>query len=250
MFILRLIEANRVLSFFSATQGYAYINLQTVNSYNQVLTYSLGLCATFASIKFLKMLRFSKSTSYFGLTLERCFGELVSYSILFFIMWFSFVQVMYLLYGNDLKGYSSLKKTMATAFQMMLGKFDASQINTIQSVLGPVVFSAYNVVTIFIALNIFITIIIDAFEQVKQEAEQSENFFSIFERMWFKVKSAFDTKTVAETRQATVEEYQSSLSRFPLLIDNLNDYIIRVIFSISGFLLTLLKFRQEFLIYF
>ena len=59
MSALRLNAANNVLSFFKATQGYAYINLQQVNQYNQLLTFSLGLCIFFSSIKFLKLLRFN-----------------------------------------------------------------------------------------------------------------------------------------------------------------------------------------------
>ena len=84
MFGLRLNEANNVLRFFKATQGYAYINLQLVNQYNQLLTFSLGLCIFFSSIKFLKLLSFNKYISFLGLTLKNCFGELASFSFFFF----------------------------------------------------------------------------------------------------------------------------------------------------------------------
>ena len=118
MFILRLIEANKVLGFFKNTQGYGYIKLQKVNEYNQVLTYCLGLCASLGSIKSLKMLRFNKNISILGWTLKISFVELSSFSLIFFVIWIAFVQLMYLVFNNTIGGYSSLTKSMGTAFQV------------------------------------------------------------------------------------------------------------------------------------
>ena len=84
MFVLRILLAQEVLTFFKNTQGYGYINLHQVNACNQTLAYSLGLCSTMGSIKFLKMLRFNKNISFLGLTLKNCLGELLSFSFVFF----------------------------------------------------------------------------------------------------------------------------------------------------------------------
>ena len=221
MFILRLSKANEVLDFFSQTQGYSYIKLQTVNEYNQVLTYSLGLCTTFVYIKFLKMLRFNKNISYLGLTLKRCYGELVSYTLIFFIVWFAFVQVMYLVYGDNLRSYSSLKASMATAFQVMLGKFDVNQMNSAHATLGPLIFSAYNVVIIFFALNIFISIILEAFEKVRVDGKSKADKFDIFEHVWGKMKLKFGKKSKEI-------ECKDIWKRFSLQVDHLNKIIVRV----------------------
>jgi polycystin 1L2 len=88
MFVLRILKAQEILTFFKKTQGYGYINLQQVNAYNKILTFSLGLCSTLGSIKFLKMLRFNRNISFLGLTLKNCFGELTSFTFVFFIIWF------------------------------------------------------------------------------------------------------------------------------------------------------------------
>ena len=104
MSILRLIEANKVLEFFKTTGGYGFINLQTVDGYNQVLTYSLGMCATLGTIKFLKMLRFNSNITILGVTLKICFDELASFSVVFFLIWISFVQLMHLIFGSSVEG--------------------------------------------------------------------------------------------------------------------------------------------------
>ena len=166
MFALRFNEAKKVLSFFKNTGGYGYMKLQKVNDYNQILTYCLGLCASLGIIKSLKMLRFNQNISILGITLKQCFGELSSFSFLFFIVWIAFVQVFYLIFNVHLNGYSSLTKSMGTAFCVMMGKFDVTPYTLASPVLGPLIFSLYNIVILFFALNIFISIIIESFDKV------------------------------------------------------------------------------------
>jgi polycystin 1L2 len=171
MTFLRLREANDVLDFFKRTGGYGYIKLQKVNDYNQILTYSLGLCASIGTIKFLKMLRFNQNISILGITLKRCFEGLASFSFLFFIIWISFVQIMYLIFNQNLEGYLSLTKSMQSALEIMIGKLSGTQFLQSNSLLGPVILSAYNTVILFFALNIFISIIIESFDKVRREAK-------------------------------------------------------------------------------
>ncbi len=120
MFIVRLNAAFEVMNFFKATRGYDYKNLQLINSYNSELPHSLGLCVAFSTIKLLKLFRFNKNISFLGLTLKNCFGELISFSCIFFIIWFAFVQLMYFIYGTDIEEYSSIATSMTTSFEMLM----------------------------------------------------------------------------------------------------------------------------------
>ncbi len=226
MFILRIILAQEVLTFFKNTQGYGYINLQQVNTCNHILTYSLGLCSTLGSIKFLKMLRFNKNISFLGLTMKNCLSELLSFSLVFFNIWFAFVQVMHLIYNNDVLGYSSLINSMETTFQVMLGKIDASRIQQGDLViLGPIIFCSYNVVVIFFALNIFISIITDSFDKVREEARLHPDKIDFMGYVWKKM-----TKNVGNKTIKNVNIYQYLEKRDVLeLFDKLTDYISRVI---------------------
>jgi hypothetical protein len=225
MFILRIIKAQEILTFFKNTQGYGYINLQQVNAYNQTLTFSLGLCSTLGSIKFLKMLRFNKNISFLGLTLKNCFGELISFTFVFFIIWFSFVQVMYLVYGTDIEGYSSIINSMETTFQIMLGKIDVSRIQQDELViLGPIIFSAYNVAVIFFVLNIFISIITGSFDKVRAEAKLDKDRFDFMKYMWNKIKASLKNEKQDKVKNKQYLEKNDFLNS----VDNLNNFIIRV----------------------
>jgi len=224
MFVLRLSAANQVLNFFKNTGGYGYIKLQHVNNYNQILTYCLGLCASLSSIKSLKMLRFNKNISILGLTLKECFVELISFSFVFFIVWIAFVQAMYILFNNNLSGYISLTKSMSTAFEIMLGKFDVTQYQMANSILGPIVFSAYNAVILFFALNIFISIIIESFDKVRMDAKNNPNKFGFLDHIVTKIKKLFRKKEHLPSHQ----DYKNHLSVFSNHVDKLIHYLIKV----------------------
>jgi len=193
MTIYRLIVAQKVLDFFKRTSGYGYMKLQSVNECNQILTYSLGLCVAFATIKFLKMLRFNKHISYLGLTLKNCFNELASFSMVFFLVWFAFVQLIYLIFSSYSGGYSTIIKSTETAFIILLGKFSVDEYIQLYPILGSIIFSSYNVVMLFFVINIFISIITESFYKVRLESKENpKNELDLWSQAKKKVKSFFN----------------------------------------------------------
>jgi len=222
--LARMKSAQEVLDFFKETQGYGHMNLQKANENNQVLTYSLGLCSSLGTIKFLKMLRFDRSISDLGLTLKSCFIELASFSMIFFWVFMSFAQLMHAIYVTDLEGYSTLIKSAESAFKMMLGKFDATQFVKSTNILAPVVFSLYNIVILCFALNIFISIITDAFDKIRNEAKMKPFEFDLIRHIRTKLKRYFESGSFQETNFM----YKKHHIMFPTQVNRLISYISRV----------------------
>ena len=222
MFLIRYQVSRTVLNFFRDTNGYGYIKLQNINQCNQILVYSLGICTFLGSIKFLKMLRFSRNIAYMGETLRICFEELVSFGAICFVVWISFVQVMHLIFDTTIEGYSSIIHSMESAFLMMLGKFDTSHMVQVEPVLGPIIFCTYNIVILFFALNIFISIIAEAFNKVRHEAKEKNSLdFDFFDHILRKLTSS-------EIKQNKINGYRDFISIFPKRADSLCNYVIRV----------------------
>jgi polycystin 1L2 len=228
MTFLRLEAANSVMSFFKQTGGYGYIKLQQVRDYDQILTYSLGMCASIGSIKLLKMLRFNQNIAILGITLKECFVELASFSFVFLIIWISFVQVMYLLLNQKLRGYMSIIKSMESAFEIMIGKLSAIEFLNSNSILGPIVISGYCSVVIFFALNIFISIIIDSFDKVRGEAKLNPDKFGFMEHMLNKIKAVFILKK-KKSQKDELNQYKSFLDILPNQVNKIINLLIKVI---------------------
>jgi hypothetical protein len=227
MFLVRLNSATQVLSFFEKTAGYGYIKLQAANDCNQMLTFSLGLCSTLGSIKFLKMFRFNRSISHLGQTLKICFGELVSFSFIFFIIWIAFVQLMFIIYNSTVEGYASISGSMATAFQVMLGKFDINAVLLAQPDLAPVILAAYNMAIVFFSLNIFISIITEAFDKVRMNAKKNPNEFDFYTFLMSKLRKIIDKKSLEESF-TSYENYKDHLNILPSRLNRFINIILRV----------------------
>jgi len=217
MSVLRLISANEVLAFFKRTAGYGYIKLQKVDGYNQTLTYSLGLSASIGAIKILKLLRFNQNISILGVTLKRCFVELTSFSF----------QIMYLVFNANLEGYLSIFKSMGSAFEIMIGKLSAGQFVETNSILGPIIISGYNAVILFFALNIFISIIIDSFEKVRQEAKDDPDKFGFLDHLTGKFKKMFGIFS-RKSNSSSSFTYKDHLTILPKYVDNVIDLLVKV----------------------
>jgi len=235
MILKRLRAAQEVLDFFKQTAGYGYMKLQTVNDCNQILTYSLGICATLGTIKFLKMLRFNLNIVYMGMTLKFCFHELVFSSMAFVLIWIAFVQLMYFIYNNDLQGYASLTKSMGSAFQTILGKFDAKQfLYDTSTILGPYVFASYNVIMLCFVLNIFVSIITDSFDKIRHDAKDHPEKYDVdivkyLSQKWRELRLKKFSKR--EPTVVTHENYIGHLKSFHIQTNRLIDVLAKVIFT-------------------
>ena len=225
LILVRLKKAQEVLDFFKATAGFGYMKLQTANECNQALTYSLGICSSLGTIKFLRMLRFNKNITFLGLTLKLCFGELISFSCIFFLIWFAFVQWMYLIYGTDIEGFASLAKSMESAFSMMMGKFETDSYMRVNQIIGPLVFSMYNIVIICFTLNIFISIITDAFDKVRHEAKENPEKFDFMNHAIMRFKRML---RIQQNKTYFEPNCRDHLSLFPNRVIKLINLIFRV----------------------
>ena len=216
IFLYRLYAAHQVMDFFSKTAGYAYIKLQRINYWNQALGSLLGLCACFGTIKFLKLLRFNKKLSYLSSTLRHCLKEMVGFTVVFSIIWLSFVQIMYLILNEKMANYSTFVKAMETTFAIMLGKFDVNPLLMADKVFGPVLFAFYNLMIVLISLNIFISLITDAFVQVRKDSDKLSNEFEVVEYLTARIRRYFGKNGVVdESSLKKPEQYRDNVNLFP-----------------------------------
>jgi polycystin 1L2 len=236
MILSRLRAAQEVLDFFKQTAGYGYMKLQNVNETNQTLTYSLGLCAALGTIKFLKMLRFNRNIAFLGMTLRRCFHELIFSCMAFFLIWIAFVQLMYFIYNNDLCEYASLTKSMQSAFQTILGKFDAKQfLHGTSTILGPYVFASYNIVMLTFVVNIFVSIITDSFDKIRHDAKEHPekyevDIFKYLSQKWREICSKKNSKRKPNVGR---HEYNENyFNNFQIQTNRLIEMLAEVIFFI------------------
>jgi hypothetical protein len=153
VYLWRLGEGNRVGDLFRETNGYAYINLQLASYVNDVLTFLLGFCCFFGTVKFLRLLRFNHRMSLLSATLHYAARDLFSFTFMFSILYFGYLALFYLLFHSKLWACADPLKAAQMLFEMMLLKFNVSSLYAADNVLGPICFTIFMIFVVFICMN-------------------------------------------------------------------------------------------------
>jgi hypothetical protein len=178
VYIWRYKISKHIGNLFRQTTGDVYINLQLTAYVNDVLTFFYGFCCFFGTIKFLRLCRFNQRLVLFTKTLRYAGKELFSFSLMFSIIFISFLSLFYLLFLSKISSCSSLLGTTQMLFEMTLLKFNSSQLTEAGSFLGPFTFSLFIILVVFICMSMFLSIINDSFQLALQNANDDPEMFS------------------------------------------------------------------------
>jgi polycystin 1L2 len=228
MYIYRFYTGNKVLDFIKETQGYGYYKFQIFAFWNECLRYCLAFCSALSTLKFIKILRFNKRVAYLASTLNYAASELISFFIIFFILWCTFVQTMFLTLQKQFYQFSTFTKSLMACFQIILGK---DEISADSYFLGSALFIFYNIFVLFILLNMFISIINDAFSAVRERINNNNeveecNIMSFF---FEKFKSALGIKDYSNEKEE-VDQIKMEEESFDDKFDKLAGFLNKVNF--------------------
>ncbi|KFQ35103.1 Polycystic kidney disease 2-like 2 protein, partial [Mesitornis unicolor] len=122
-----------------------------------------------AWIKIFKYVRLNNTMTQLSSTLSRCAKEIIGFGIMFFLIFFAYVQFGYLVFGSQVKDFSTFQNCIYTQFRIVLGDFDFEAIEEANRILGPIYFITFVFFVFFILLNMFLAIINDTYSEVKAE---------------------------------------------------------------------------------
>ena len=93
--------------------------------------------------------------------------DLLSFASIFSVVFCAFLTLFYLLFVSTLPDCSSLLRTAQMLFEMMLMKCDAHQLSAASASIGPIVFSLFILVVVFVCMSI----INESFRRVREQSD-------------------------------------------------------------------------------
>lgn len=102
VYFYRLYCINDLTEYFKETHGNEYMKFQYVGYWSEVFNYIIGFLVFFATLKFLKLLRFNRKISLLADTLSNSSKDLFHFSIIFNIVFMAFIQLFYLVFSKHL----------------------------------------------------------------------------------------------------------------------------------------------------
>ena len=235
IYVWRYRESNRVGDLFAQTNGYAYVNLQLAVYVSDLFTCFLGLCCFLATLKFIRLARFNQRLMFFLQTLQHAAKDLLSFVSMFSVVFWAFLTLFYLLFSGKLWTCSTLLHTAKMLFEMMLMKFDAQQLSEAAPFLGPLSFTLFILLVVFVCMSMFLTIINDSFRQVRTQAElnpsQDQHILSfMLDRLQRSIGMgpSHELRRMEEYDEQMRSQYVDPIEGFPRKIDQLLDALNRV----------------------
>ena len=89
----------------------------------------------------------------------------------------------------------------------------------------PIIIAAYNMAVVYLSLNIFISIIIEAFEKVRAKDKENLNEFDFYKHVALKIKRVFKQESRPHLKNL---EYKDHLSVLPKRINDIINFFLRV----------------------
>ncbi|UJR27664.1 hypothetical protein I4U23_008944 [Adineta vaga] len=175
IYIWRYHEAKRIGKRFTSTNGLEYINLQFATYVNDILTFLLGFCCFFGTIRMLQLFDIYPRIYIFSRTLHRAFKDIAAFTMMYFLLFSAFVILFYLLFISKMLTCSSILLTAGMLFEMILLKFDTTDLQDADPFLGPFVFTLFIYFCVFICFTMFVVIITEHFRHVRKEINEKES---------------------------------------------------------------------------
>jgi len=185
IYIWRYKEYNRISQLFEETNGYVYGNLQLATYINDFLIFIYGFCCFFGTIKFVRLCRFNQRICLFIQTLQYAGKDLISFGMMFSIIFIAFLTLFYLLFISYIGSCSTLLETSQMLFEMTVMKYNVHDLTEAAPFLGPFCFSLFIFLVVFICLSMFLSIINQSFRRVKENNKKNDEqqiYSFIFDR--------------------------------------------------------------------
>uniref|UniRef100_UPI00358FF19E polycystin-2-like protein 1 n=1 Tax=Myxine glutinosa TaxID=7769 RepID=UPI00358FF19E len=167
-----------------------------------------------------KYVSFNKTMTQLSSTLARCAKDILGFAVMFFIIFFAYAQLGYLIFGIQVKDFSTFSNCIFTQFRIILGDFDFPAIENANRILGPIYFTTYVFFVFFVLLNMFLAIINDTYSEVKEDLSKKKSEFELsdlIKKALLNVKTKFNRKSNkqgdsdAENNDIAIDVWKSNL---------------------------------------
>ncbi|XP_007938223.1 LOW QUALITY PROTEIN: polycystic kidney disease 2-like 1 protein [Orycteropus afer afer] len=166
--VFRTLEVNRLMGKL-LQQPNTYADFEFLAFWQTQYNNMNAVNLFFAWIKIFKYITFNKTMAQLSSTVARCAKDILGFAVMFFIVFFTYAQLGYLLFGTQVENFSTFIKCIFTQFRIILGDFDYNAIDNANCILGPAYFVTYVFFVFFVLLNMFLAIINDTYSEVKEE---------------------------------------------------------------------------------
>ena len=135
-------------------------------------TFWLSMAIFIITLKLLRIIRFNPHICQMQGTLKRSAKPILSFSLVMVIAVLAFTHFGFLCFGATLLPFSSFSKALRLVLLMSIGKsINNVEVHEQYPVLGPLFLFFFLIVILFVLINVFVAVLVDAYSEIREEQE-------------------------------------------------------------------------------
>ncbi len=172
--IIAMVTVILAQMYFETVWSYAdvtatpYENWYRLGQIGRLKRNMVGFSMVMGWLKTFKFLEMNSKIKIIWIAIHNTRDDLSSTMMFFFILILGYGTCGFIIFGNQVREFSTFTSTVSWLLRALLGDLDYAQINEFNSDVAPIYFMTYIITVFFITLNLMIAIIIDGYEEAKQ----------------------------------------------------------------------------------
>ncbi|XP_047736408.1 polycystic kidney disease protein 1-like 2 [Hyalella azteca] len=162
-----------------ANRSGEFMNFQRLALWNETFIYLIAFVCFISILECLNLLRFNVRMSMLARTLRTCSTDLAAFSFTFFITFMAFVQFAYIAFSANMQIYKGFVTTMESMVGHLLGSIDMKEMLHQNGYFGVIFYLVFILLMSFIVLNMFFSIMGEAFASTKEEIAKEKNQYEL-----------------------------------------------------------------------
>ncbi|KAI4875931.1 hypothetical protein NFI96_034519 [Prochilodus magdalenae] len=193
VFIKRMVQGSQDLNYYHDHKK-QFPSFYETAAADSVLGYIIAFLVLLATVKMWHLMRLNAKINMITATLQRAWTDISSFVVVIIIMFLAYSIASNLLFGWKLYTYKTLTDAAMAMVSLQLGIFNYDEVLDLNPVLGAFMIGSCIIFMTFVVLNLFISVILEAFSQQRQHHKPSEEE-EIVDLMLMKICSFFGIKT-------------------------------------------------------
>jgi len=124
-------------------------------------------------------------------TLSVAFWDLVHFFIVFALTFVNFAVGAHFLFGHQLQEWSNVFISLVTCFRTLMGDIDFMAMYDITPWMSMIWFWLFMILIYLVLVNMFISIVMDAYANVKEKSNKVDSFVDLAKRLYQRIRKRY-----------------------------------------------------------
>ncbi|XP_022801963.1 polycystic kidney disease protein 1-like 2 [Stylophora pistillata] len=191
---------------------------------------TLGFAVFCFFLKFLKLLRFNRRLSTLAQTIKVSSKPLLSFFVIFLLFFLAYAQMAFLVFGPTNEDYATFVVASETMLSMTLGGFDFLGIQNSNRLIGPMFFISYMLFMFLILVNVFLSIVNEAFAEVSSNVGNQTNDYEVLDYIMYCLKEQIGRLVSPPFKPL----YKPALTNFEKAVVDIEDFAENIMYTLDN----------------